>query len=66
MTTHPLKELSQKNDFSKNNILILSSAVECDYFVTYDLALKALSSRLSCKPQIVTPEQLLSQLGSKA
>lgn len=49
-----------------NDILILSSAVECDYLVTYDLALKALSSRLSCKPQIVTPEQLLSQLGSKA
>lgn len=45
-----------------NDVLILSSAAECDYLVTYDKALKFLSSS---KPQVVTPEQLLSQLGSK-
>ena len=45
-----------------NDVLILSSAAECDYLVTYDQALRSLSTR---KPQVVTPEQLLSQLGSK-
>lgn len=45
-----------------NDVLILSSAAECDYLVTYDQALRSLSTS---KPQVVTPEQLLSQLGSK-
>lgn len=45
-----------------NDILILSSAAECDYLVTYDQALMSLSSN---KPQVVTPEQLLTQLGSR-
>jgi predicted nucleic acid-binding protein len=44
-----------------NDVLILSSAAECDYLVTYDQALRSLSTS---KPQIVTPEQLLAQLGS--
>lgn len=49
-----------------NDILILSSAAECDYLVTYDLALKKTLSFLSTgKPQVVTPEQLISQLESK-
>ncbi len=45
-----------------NDVLILSSAAECDYLVTYDKALSYLSTD---KPQVVTPEQLLSQLGTK-
>ncbi|KYC43227.1 twitching motility protein PilT [Scytonema hofmannii PCC 7110] len=45
-----------------NDILILSSAADCDYLVTYDRALRSLPTS---KPQIVTPEQLLSQLGTK-
>ncbi len=45
-----------------NDVLILSSAAECDYLVTYDQSLRSLSNS---KPQVVTPEQLLSQLGSK-
>jgi predicted nucleic acid-binding protein len=49
-----------------NDVLILSSAAECDYFVTYDKLLsKTLKSSSNHKPQVVTPEQLLSQLGSK-
>ena len=49
-----------------NDVLILSSAAECDYLVTYDQALRnTLSLLSSSKPQVVTPEQLLSQLGSK-
>jgi len=49
-----------------NDVLILSSAAECDYLVTYDKALsKALGSLSTSKPQIVTPEQLLSELGTK-
>lgn len=49
-----------------NDVLILSSAADCDYLVTYDQALKkALSSILTSKPQVVTPEQLISQLESK-
>lgn len=49
-----------------NDVLILSSAAECDYFVTYDMLLsKVLKSLSTNKPQVVTPEQLLSQLGSK-
>jgi predicted nucleic acid-binding protein len=45
-----------------NDILILSSAAECDYLVTYDQKLRSLSTS---KLQVVTPEQLLAQLGSK-
>lgn len=45
-----------------NDVLILSSAAECDYLVTYDQALRSLSTS---KPQVVTPEQLLSRLESK-
>ncbi|WP_353931871.1 PIN domain-containing protein [Okeanomitos corallinicola TIOX110] len=49
-----------------NDVLILSSAAECDYLVTYDKALsKALGSLSTSKPQVVTPEQLLSELGTK-
>ncbi|WP_236140881.1 type II toxin-antitoxin system VapC family toxin [Nostoc sp. CMAA1605] len=42
-----------------NDVLILSSAADCDYLVTYDQAFRFLSN---IKPQVVTPEQLLSQL----
>lgn len=45
-----------------NDVLILSSAADCDYLVTYDQALRSLSTS---KPRVVTPEQLLSQLESK-
>lgn len=49
-----------------NDVLILSSAADCDYFVTYDQRLKkTLSSIPANKPQVVTPEQLISQLESK-
>lgn len=49
-----------------NDVLILSSAAGCDYLVTYDQALKkTLSSLSTSKPQVVTPEQLISQLESK-
>lgn len=48
-----------------NDILILSSASDCDYLVTYDLALgKTLSSLSAGKTKVVTPEQLISQLKS--
>lgn len=49
-----------------NDVLILSSASDCDYLVTYDRALKNTLNLLSAnKPQVVTPEQLISQLTSK-
>lgn len=49
-----------------NDVLILSSASDCDYLVTYDQALKTTLSSLSTgKPKVVTPEQLISQLASK-
>ena len=49
-----------------NDILILSSASDCDYFVTYDKVLKnTLSSFSTSKAKVVTPEQLISQLTSK-
>lgn len=49
-----------------NDVLILSSAADCDYFVTYDQALIKLSSFLPVtRLQVVTPEELLSQLKSK-
>lgn len=43
-----------------NDILILSSAVECDFFVTRDALLKALVT--AGKPQVVTPEELITHL----
>ena len=49
-----------------NDILILSSASDCDYLVTYDLKLKKTFNSLSTnKPKVLTPEQLISQLTSK-
>lgn len=49
-----------------NDILILSSAADCDYLVTYDLALRKTLSHLSSnKTKAVTPEQLISQLKRK-
>ncbi|NJL82030.1 MAG: type II toxin-antitoxin system VapC family toxin [Chloroflexaceae bacterium] len=49
-----------------NDILILSSAAECDYLVSDDGQLKnALNSLSIGKPQVVTPEELLVELGSK-
>jgi predicted nucleic acid-binding protein len=45
-----------------NDVLILSSAADCDYLVTYDQGLRSLPTS---KPRVVTPEQLLSQLESK-
>ena len=49
-----------------NDVLILSSAADCDYLVTYDRALgKTLSELSTNKPKVVTPEQLISQLKSK-
>ena len=49
-----------------NDVLILSSASDCDYFVTYDQALEnTLTSLPSKKPKAVTPEQLISQFISK-
>lgn len=50
-----------RNRIHSNDVLILSSAAECDYLVTYDRQLISLSTS---KPQVVTPEQLLSQLES--
>lgn len=43
-----------------NDILILSSADSCDFLVTKDAALKKLVT--SEKPQVVTPEELITQL----
>ena len=43
-----------------NDILILSSAVECDFFVTRDALLKTLLT--AEKPQVVTPEELVTHL----
>lgn len=43
-----------------NDILILSSADECDFLVTTDAVLKKLVT--SEKPQVVTPEELATQL----
>ena len=43
-----------------NDILILSSAVDCDFFVTRDQLLKTLIT--AEKPQVVTPEELVKQL----
>jgi len=43
-----------------NDILILSSAVECDFLVTRDATLKTLLT--AEKPQVVTPEELVTHL----
>jgi predicted nucleic acid-binding protein len=43
-----------------NELLIVSSADECDYLVTKDPVLKTLVTRE--KPQVVTPEEMLAQL----
>jgi predicted nucleic acid-binding protein len=43
-----------------NDILILSSAVECDFFVTRDELLKTLVT--AEKPLVVTPEELVTHL----
>jgi predicted nucleic acid-binding protein len=43
-----------------NDILILSSAGECDFLVTKDVLLKNLVS--ADKPQVVTPEELVTHL----
>lgn len=43
-----------------NDVLILSSADECDFLVTSDVLLKSFVS--SEKPQVVTPEELVAQL----
>lgn len=43
-----------------NDILILSSASECDFFVTRDAVLKTLVT--TEKPQVVTPEELVTYL----
>jgi predicted nucleic acid-binding protein len=43
-----------------NDILILSSAVECDFLVTRDASLKTFLT--AEKPQVVTPEELVTHL----
>lgn len=49
-----------------NDILILSSAADCDYLVTYDKALINVINSLShSRPKVVTPEQLIAQIESK-
>lgn len=46
-----------------NDVLILSSASDCDYLVTYDKLLKKTLASLSPeKPKVVTPEQLVSNV----
>jgi predicted nucleic acid-binding protein len=43
-----------------NDILILSSAAQCDFLVTRDGLLKSLVT--ADKPQVVTPEEFVTQL----
>jgi len=43
-----------------NDILILSSAAECDFLVTRDALLKSLVT--ADKPQVVTPEEFVTHL----
>ena len=43
-----------------NDLLILSSAAECDFFVTRDTLLKGLVT--TDKPQVVTPDEFATQL----
>ncbi len=52
---------SLRNRFGhSNDILTLSSADECDFFVTEDLSLKNLVT--TDRPQIVTPEEFITHL----
>jgi len=44
-----------------NDILVLSSADECDFLVTEDTLLKSLAAS-GKKPQVVTPEELVMHL----
>ncbi|TRU25401.1 MAG: type II toxin-antitoxin system VapC family toxin [Microcystis aeruginosa Ma_SC_T_19800800_S464] len=49
-----------------NDVLILSSAANCDYLVTYDQKRKKASSYLyNSKPMVVTPEELLEVIDQK-
>jgi predicted nucleic acid-binding protein len=43
-----------------NDLLILSSADECDFLVSSDVLLKSLVT--AAKPQVVTPEELVAHL----
>jgi hypothetical protein len=43
-----------------NDILILSSADECDFLVTRDKRLKSLVT--AARPQVMTPEELVAHL----
>lgn len=43
-----------------NDILILSSAKDCDFLVTQDAEMRKLAT--SGKPQVVTPEELVTEL----
>lgn len=43
-----------------NDILVLSSAIECDFLVTRDARLKTLVT--TEKPQVVTPEEFVAHL----
>jgi predicted nucleic acid-binding protein len=50
-----------RNDFAhSNDILILSSAGECDFLVTRDNHFKKLA--ITEKPSVMTPEELITQL----
>ena len=51
------KRLAHSNDF-----IILSSADECDFLVTYDDQLKDLAVGL--RPEVVTPKELIARLGT--
>lgn len=44
-----------------NDILIFGSAVDCDYFVTYDRDFATIAT--GDRPKVVTPEQLVDELG---
>lgn len=46
-----------------NDFLILSSAADCDYLVTFDASLSGFPDG---GPRIVTPQELLSELGAPA
>jgi predicted nucleic acid-binding protein len=47
-----------------NDVLVYGSAGECDYFVTYDKHFAAVASK--DRPKVVTPEDLLSEVGKDA
>ena len=56
----PRVRLSGNRMAHPNDILILSSAGECDFLVTRDDLLKTLVT--AGKPQVVTPEELVTHL----